>query len=380
METVTILRELWRRRVLVGLAALAAILVGLMLTYKFSLPPESRTFKVGIATSRILVDTPDSQVVDVAPRGSETVGARANLLANLMTQGEVKAAIAQRAGLRPTQLVSSAESAAELPLAESTQGDDSQAHLMMTRLVINAGGDPLPIIEVDAQAPDAGSAARLATAAVTGLRAYLDSKAATEEVSDARRLRVSGLGAPQVREDIRGPRNLTALGAAAFVFLSGCVGILIVSALARGWRVATERGRPAPSTMTAPPRVTPSTTSAQVGWPRGDSPRWSASRASLRGPASVPSGGARTVPRAHSRPRRERSGRAPSVVSTGETADQAPQSTGGWTQANDHSCQPHRGRLPGPNLVRNAIERPELELSYLVNDLAPQTSPCCSIR
>lgn len=243
METVTILRELWRRRVLVGLAALAAILVGLMLTYKFSLPPESRTFKVGIATSRILVDTPDSQVVDVAPRGSETVGARANLLANLMTQGEVKAAIAQRAGLRPTQLVSSAESAAELPLAESTQGDDSQAHLMMTRLVINAGGDPLPIIEVDAQAPDAGSAARLATAAVTGLRAYLDSKAATEEVSDARRLRVSGLGAPQVREDIRGPRNLTALGAAAFVFLSGCVGILIVSALARGWRVATEQGK-----------------------------------------------------------------------------------------------------------------------------------------
>jgi hypothetical protein len=238
--TATILRELWRRRRLVGLAAAVAILIGAMLTYRLSLPPESRQYDVGMASTHILVDTPQSQVVDVSPRGSGSLGARATLLANLMTEGEVKAAIARRAGLPPNKLLAGVDTGTGLPpeIASSAGGRD--VHLLTTRPESNSAGEPLPIIALDAQAPDPNDAARLASAAVEGLRSYLDSKAATEDVSAAHRLEVRGLGEPQVTDAVRGPQRLVGLGAAVFVFLCGCVLILVAPAVARAWRAASE--------------------------------------------------------------------------------------------------------------------------------------------
>lgn len=239
METVKILRELSRHRLLVSIAALAAILVGLLMTYTLSLPPKSRAYEVGVASARILVDTPRSQVVEVAPRGSEALGARASLLSALMTEGEVKAAIARRAGLAPRQLVSSAE--AEPTVVPAGDRPPSELYLLHTRLVTNAHGEALPMIEVEAQAPDAEQAGKLATAAVAGLSTHLDSKAAVEDVPDARRLGVTGLGAPQAATEVRGPRRLFALAAALIVFVGACGAIVLFAALRRGWRAASQK-------------------------------------------------------------------------------------------------------------------------------------------
>ena len=46
--------------------------------------------------------------------------------------------------------------------------------------------ETLPIVSIDAQAPDAQRAARLANAATTGLRDYLRSVAAAQNVPNAR--------------------------------------------------------------------------------------------------------------------------------------------------------------------------------------------------
>jgi hypothetical protein len=235
MEFVTILRELWRRRLLVVVVALFALLAGAAVAFK--LPSlESRKYEVGIATARILVDTPNSQVVEVAPKGSDTLGVRANLIANLMADGVVKTAIAERAGIRPEQLEGVAESAPGPPADASPS--PAQSHVLTTRVLATPDGDRLPIIEIEAQAPDAARAAKLADAAVTGLRDYLDSKAATEEVPDAERLRVDGLGTPQARMAVRGPRLIFAILAAIFVFGLGCAAILGFFAVVRGWRAA----------------------------------------------------------------------------------------------------------------------------------------------
>jgi hypothetical protein len=238
METVTILRELWRRRLHVGLVAILAIFVGFALSYTFTLPPESRKYEVGVANSRVLVDTPTSQVVEVAPKGSETLGSRASLIANLMVEGEVKATIARRAGLRPKKLVTASEFAIESGTVSGKTLKDPDVHLLTTRVVANPRGDQLPIIDVDAQAPTVAGAAKLADAAVTGLRDYLDTKAAAEDASDARRLMVTPLGAPQARLAVRGPSRIIAVGAALFLLIGGCAVILVASALARGWREA----------------------------------------------------------------------------------------------------------------------------------------------
>lgn len=246
MEAVTILRELWRRRVLVAGVAFAAVLVGFLLSYQVGLPPEPRQYTVGVTTARLLVDTPQSQVIKVDPKGSDTLGLRASVLANLMVEGEAKAAIARRAGLKPRQLKTVSELATEVnesggeaePVSTAIP-DKPDIHMIRTRVIANPDGEQLPIIETDVQAPDTASATRLANATVNGLIDYLDTRAAAdEEVEDRKRLRVSGLGSAQAVSSVRGPGRMVGLTAAIFVFLVGCGAILLGSALARGWRAA----------------------------------------------------------------------------------------------------------------------------------------------
>jgi hypothetical protein len=255
VETVTILRELWRRRLLVALVALLAIFVGLALTYRLSLPPESRKYEVGIANSRVLVDTPTSQVVQVDPKGSETLGPRASLIATLMVEGEVKAAIARRAGLPPKRLVAVSQADIDSGSVSSSTLQDPDVNLLTTQVFASPEGDQLPIVEIEAQTPSVAGAAKLASAAVDGLRDYLDSKAAAEDAKDRRRLMVAPLGDPQARVQERGPSRVIAVGSAVFILLGGCGAILGASALARGWREAeaNERGKPDDLQLDLPP-------------------------------------------------------------------------------------------------------------------------------
>ena len=153
MDTVTILRTLWRHRVLVAAMCAFAVLAGSAVVYKVSFPPkfESRKYEVGVAQARILLDTPSSQVVDVAAKGSDSLGVRANLIASLMVGGSVKSAIAERAGLAPEKLIGITQLAEEpSPVADKPERDD---FVLTTNVVTNTGGDQLPIIEVSAQAP-----------------------------------------------------------------------------------------------------------------------------------------------------------------------------------------------------------------------------------
>jgi hypothetical protein len=235
MQTVTILRELWRLRLLVVLTGIVAVVAALNVAYEISPSKvESRKYSVGIATARILVDTPDSQVIEVAPEGSDATGVRANLLANLMVEGEIKAVIADRAGLRPSQLEGVSKTAAD-PNAAATP-PDPRGYVLTTDVLTGQDGERLPIIEIEAQAPDSGKAAHLAQAAITGLRDHLDTRAAAEHDRDADRLQLNPLGAPQARDVVRGPRLALAIGAGIFVFLAGCAAILGFFALVRAWR------------------------------------------------------------------------------------------------------------------------------------------------
>jgi capsular polysaccharide biosynthesis protein len=247
MEVAIHLRELWRRRVLVGVVAILAVLVGMMIAFRVSvLPPklESRSYEVGVATARMLVDTPESVVVGVSPKGSETLGTRASLLSTLMTEGDVKADIARRVGLRPKQLEATAEFGAESGEAPPQPKPGPRSQVLTTRVLTNTVGEQLPIIEVEAQAPDAKAAVALAAAAVTSLSESLDSKAASEDVKETRRLSVSPLGPPKVQEAGRGPRGVLGLAASIFFFVAGCGLILLFLALARSWRqaAASEQG------------------------------------------------------------------------------------------------------------------------------------------
>src|SRR5690348_2396046 len=172
MDTVTILRQLWRSRLLVAVVLLISVFAGLAISYKIP-SMESRKYVVGVAGARLLVDTPASQVVDVAPKGSDVLGARASLLANLMVDGEIKAAIARKAGLKTEQLRGVSDGGQVVGTEAPT---DPRGYELATKVLATTSGDSLPIIEVTAQAPTAAGAEKLVNAALTGLREYLDSK------------------------------------------------------------------------------------------------------------------------------------------------------------------------------------------------------------
>jgi hypothetical protein len=250
MDTVTILRQLWRFRLLVLLVTLVAVAAGFVVGFKLSYPLESRKYTVGVASARILVDTPNSQVVEVSPEGSDAVGARATLLANLMVDGEIKAAIAAKAGLKPEKLIGVGQTAQAPGAAVEPPGKDS--YVLTTEVLTVPNGGWLPIIEVSTQAPDAEQAKRLADAAIAGLTEFLDSKAAADAVPNAERLRVGALGVAQARETTRGPRLLMSLATVIFVFVAGCAGILAIAAVVRGLRAGEGPQPVAPAERRSP--------------------------------------------------------------------------------------------------------------------------------
>ena len=63
MDVVTTLRELWRRRRYVAGVFVLALIAGAAIMF------HGHRYQVGVASARILVDTPSSQVVQVAPEG-----------------------------------------------------------------------------------------------------------------------------------------------------------------------------------------------------------------------------------------------------------------------------------------------------------------------
>jgi hypothetical protein len=258
VEFVFILRELWRRRVLVATLALIALVVGGSTAYRASLPPESRQYQVGIASARALVDTPLSQVVDLGLKEEANVGAlpaRTVLLANLLTTAPLKDQIADRAGVPRDQLLVVAETPAggipvSAPRATGSKlsPDDPRANLITLQTDITQ-----PLLTVDTQAPDAATAAKLADGALEVLEKHLESLVTDEGVPESRRLVLERLGAASAATEQRGPSRPMAFVIAFVIFGLGCTAIVVGSAVAREWRTASELERAPDDWLAEPP-------------------------------------------------------------------------------------------------------------------------------
>lgn len=242
MDAVTVLRLLWRQRLLLAVGIGLAVLVGIVMAYKVSgMPPEfqSRQYEVGIASAEMLVDSPKSQVADLGGGQALTdvggLASRARLLANLMAISPLKERIARRAGVNPRRLIATAPSV-DVPKTKNAL-DASADGQKATTLTINFN-EVLPIITANAQGPTPEVAARISTAAVEELKAYLKTVAATDKVPDARQLVISPLGPARFATVARGPRRLFAILAAVFIFGLWCAGLVFGTRLSRSWREA----------------------------------------------------------------------------------------------------------------------------------------------
>jgi hypothetical protein len=245
MAAIGLLRDLLRLRRLVLVGAILALAAALLMTFRVSFDPapslSSRQYDVGIASAAILIDSQSSQAVDLGGGGEVLVdvgslAVRARLLANLLVTRPLRDEIAAEAGVRPDQLITELSSTTEpgAPPPEASEvtlrPDDPRANILRLQT-----SDTVPIVTVNAQAPDKATAARLAAATVSQLERYLESVAAANRVPDVRQLVMRRLGEPTAVTARRGPARSN--GVMIFIVLFGlwCGGVLAVSAVSRAW-------------------------------------------------------------------------------------------------------------------------------------------------
>jgi hypothetical protein len=247
MDLITILRALWRGRLFVVLATVVAICAGLVVAYRVTpgLPPklDSRQYHVALGTVNVLVDTPDSQVIDLSPSGADAVSTRATLLASLISTSPIKDAISARVGIPSDQLVVLGPQAGAGPTSPSgtkaaVSADGRRANIISIRT-----DETLPVISIDTQAPTEQAAIRLADGAASGLQDYLGTVVKTQKVPLSRRLVLRQLGTPEVGVSVRGPRKAYGVVLALFLLAIFWAAIVLLPGIARALRAAAEEER-----------------------------------------------------------------------------------------------------------------------------------------
>jgi hypothetical protein len=172
MELLPALRMLWRRRLLVAAGFLAAIAMAVVVGCA---PPSSSA----VARTRVTLDTRKSQLVESAPPGVDTLPWRASMITHLMQDDSAQRGVAQRLGVDPSQIeivdpvLAVPVTPASMPLDASDAASVTAAPYVVTVGVVDTG---LPMISIEAAAPDRRGAARLAEATVAVLETYASPK------------------------------------------------------------------------------------------------------------------------------------------------------------------------------------------------------------
>lgn len=244
--------ELWRNRAWLAAAAVAAIVVGILLAFRVSvIPPqlEARRYDVTSATVLAIVDTPQSQAIDLSGSTGvdvQVLSDRAKLLADLVTQAPMTQRIAARAGVPRRLLVGVPEKRLGKQIDEGPQvlgaavdPDDRRAFVVRAKVPVLLEG-ATPIIEITAQAPSRRSAARLANAAVAAMRARVREVAEIQRIPPARAITVRQLSSPRITAVAHGFGVAGAMLAALLVFGAGCGAVLLGSLLRSSWRRSAE--------------------------------------------------------------------------------------------------------------------------------------------
>jgi hypothetical protein len=238
MEVLGLARVLWRRRIAVALGAIAAVALAFAIG---NAPPSS----YGVAWTRVALDTPESQLVETNPFGAETLVWRASLMVHLLAAEEPKRALARRVGIPPEQLavvdpaLSAPEATDALPSAAAELAAANPAPYVLTAYMTN---DSLPLIMLEAAAPDRRLAARLVAAATEALKNEAQAGETTREVPAAERSRdafkadtdrlqgfvVEDVAPVRTKAVVSGPGPMVAVAAAIvlFVLWSTCVAVL----------------------------------------------------------------------------------------------------------------------------------------------------------
>jgi hypothetical protein len=197
------IRQPPRLAVALVVSGLVAALAAVWSLYKIGLVPPSltpRAVEMGAASTEVVVDTPDTTILDLRQGTSnlQSLNNRALLLGNVMASLPVREYIGRRAHVAPDAIRVAPPLTSDFPRPLALTGNakhttDLVRSAHQYRLSI-AANPTVPVLYIRAQAPSAKAAAELANGSVDGLRDYLAAVAASHRVAPTQQVRVRQLG------------------------------------------------------------------------------------------------------------------------------------------------------------------------------------------
>jgi hypothetical protein len=253
MALVEIVRELWQRKLQVGIVVALAIVAAIFSAYRFtSHGLEKRSLTVAAASSQILVDSTDSTLVTGAEAGElDALATRAKIYGQYLSSLDAREEIAKRVGIPAASISTSgpySPATGQQEYASQPSGERADELLQEgagNRLVFTAQ-EGVPILTVSAQAATTDRAVALAGASFQTLKEYVDNlRASGKPVRQG--VTVRQLGAPE--GGTLGGSNNVILMFLAFILVMGlgCAVILVLPTFVARWRALNKLDRPKPS-------------------------------------------------------------------------------------------------------------------------------------
>jgi hypothetical protein len=241
------IRRLSHLRLGVAISLVGALLAAVWSVDRISLAPPGltpRAIEMATATTSVLVDTPDSIMVDLRQDTSNIDGLtnRAIVLANVLASASVEARIAQEAAVPLSLLrIQAPLTPRQAALQATSQGNRKVTDILRSnnqyRIDIVADAE-VPMLDIYAQTPTTVSAAALANAAVDQLRLYLASVGAAQHTPAKDQVRLEQLGRATGAVITGGVKYQLAALVFLLTFLAGCATATLIARVRAGWRLA----------------------------------------------------------------------------------------------------------------------------------------------
>jgi len=241
------MRTLWQLRAGTAVCLALALLAAVWSLNSISFVPPKltpRALEMATASTQVVVDTPRSAILDLRQDtfSFEGLRNRAVLLGNLVASGPLREEIARRADVPVEVLQVAAPRTPDQPRAVAgTSADRHTTDILRSndQYRLNIQANPtVPVLDVNAQAPTAKSAAALANAAVDALTRRIDALQLSEQTPDKDRINLIQLGRASGTVINGGVKWQAAILAFLVTLALACATLVFLSRLREGWRIA----------------------------------------------------------------------------------------------------------------------------------------------
>jgi hypothetical protein len=234
LNLILLLKELWRRKVLLVLSIIAAIAIPVIVVYKVSPSGISKRNHVDAQGSiEILVDSARSPIAD-ARRDLAGLTTRAGVFARLIAGGNVVRQIAKDSDIPFDQI----DVAGPTPFPGEAPGVGQEPLQLHPYGIAITQPEELPIVKVVTRAPTVDEARALAAAAPKAVREVVESVQAQQGTPADKRIEFRVLGPAQaaVNDEALGKKAALAL---FFVVLAMGIGLILgVPRFLAAWKAA----------------------------------------------------------------------------------------------------------------------------------------------